>query len=78
MLENQRKYELDIMEIEIRRKIIEDQKMMEKVALEKNIKLMNKEEETKRIIAHMLKHLRTIKSLKQEIQQLEAKKNEGN
>jgi hypothetical protein len=41
MLENQRKYELDIMEIEIRRKIIEDQKMMEKVALEKNIKLMN-------------------------------------
>ena len=47
MLEDQRKYELDLIELDIRRKIMQDHDKMEKVAQEKNIALMNQEEETK-------------------------------
>ena len=40
-LEEKRKYELELIELDIRRKIMQDHNRMEKVANEKNVLLLN-------------------------------------
>ena len=63
-MENQRKYDCEVMLFEYQKKFENDSVKMERISDDRQVLLSNQVEESKRILVKLMNHLKNIKDLK--------------
>ena len=76
-MDNQRKYDCEVMLWEYQKKFENDSVKMERISDDKQVLLSNQVEESKRILVKLMNHLKSIKLLKSNIVNLENEKREN-
>ena len=70
LIENQRRYDIEVMLFQYKKKLCDDQRKMDRIKVEKETMKSNLVEESKLVLLKMMNHLKEIKTLKEDINKL--------